>query len=581
MKKYFYIILCAVALLSPGCEDYLDRQPLSYLTVGTYFKSESDIKQFVDGLYAGMIPDMNTTYFDFCTDINALNPARGDLYYSDLSIGTYNSNSSSISYYWDYSHMRNAYIFFDYIDAIEMTDAARQLYTGTVHYLLAYRYFMMLRAYENVPVVREILEVENSDIASSPKEEVFNEALNQVNEAIANLPSLGPAQRERGRMTKLVALTLKADLLLYTASRYNESITGATYETAATAATAALAEADAKGYGLAVDYPKLFIAANQAAADAQKEIIVESVQLKSIAATSGTATRWSPRYYSTTATNYFLGTQELIDMYEDTDGNPINESSLYDPLHPFANRDPRLTYTILYPGNIASLIDGSVTWISNTLDPSTSNHDYMLSTHNARDAALSGYINVKYWDRDPVTGGYGSYIVYRYAELLLMYAEAQNESSGPDATVYTAISRVRNRVGMPSVDATTHPTQEDVRALIRNERVVELAGEGKRYWDVRRWGIGETVQNKPFRSMHISIFNPDGTLAGYQDKIYVRTSLTDPSAEALFDIPDGATGGRLMTTGVFSSAKYYVWPVPENALNASFTGALQQHPLWE
>lgn len=580
MKKLFYIGISAILLLAPGCKKYLDREPLNNVTVNTFFKTESDVKQFVDGLYPSMIPNMSTPNFDFCSDLNALSPARGDAAFTDLALGSFNSSSGSISYYWDYSAIRNAYIFFDKVKDVQMTNEARQLYTGSVNYLLAYRYFMMFRAYENVPVVREVLEVDKSDIGSSPKDEVFAEALKQVNEAVTNLPSLGPGNRERGRLTKLAALTLKADLLLYTASRYKEAVTGATYQTAAEAALAAISEADAKAYGLATSYPNLFIAARQANADAQKEIILEYVRLKDIATGSPSNYNWRPRHDGIGIAS-FLGTQELVDMYEATDGKPINKSSLYDPLHPFANRDPRLTHTILYPGNIAANIDGSDTWISNTLDPATNNRDYMLTTFNPRDASVSGYINVKYWDRDPVAGGYGSFIVYRYAELLLMYAEAKNEASGPDVSVYDAISKVRQRVGMPVVNASTHPSKEAVRALVRNERTVELVGEGKRYWDVRRWGIGEQVQNKPFYSMHISKFNPDGSFAGYQDKIYVRTSLTNPSTEALFDIPGGATGGRLMTTGVFNGAKYYVWPIPQSALNNSYSHALKQHSLWQ
>ncbi|HZW71089.1 MAG TPA: RagB/SusD family nutrient uptake outer membrane protein, partial [Hanamia sp.] len=177
--------------------------------------------------------------------------------------------------------------------------------------------------------------------------------------------------------------------------------------------------------------------------------------------------------------------------------------------------------------------------------------------------------------------GYGSFIVYRYAELLLMYAEAKNEATGPDASVYDAISKVRQRSNMVAVNAISHPTKDDVRTLIRNERVVELQGEGKRYWDVRRWGIGEQVQNKPFYSMHISKFNSDGTFNSFMSQIYVRTSLTDPTQEEQFTIPDGAIGGRLMTTGVFNGAKYYVWPIPQNAINASTSGVLKQNPLWK
>lgn len=580
MKNILLLIAGVILLIGQGCEKYLDRQPLSNITVSTFFKTESDVKQFVDGLYPSMVPNWDFIS-DFSTDLNALNPGRLDWGFSDLSLGSQSTTSGSIDEYWNYAPIRSAYQLLAVLDNVPMPENSRKLYHGSVKYLLAYRYFNMFRAYESVPVVKKVLDPGESDVPKNTKEEVFAEALAQVNDAITNLPSLSPSQRERGRLTKLAAMTLKTDLLLYAASRYKESIPEATYQAAADAGNAALTEANANGYALATSFPNLFIAMYQGSADAQKEIILEYVQIMNVATNAATGWVWRPRHDGV-GTAGFLATQELVDMYEDTDGHPINKSTLYDPTHPFKNRDPRLTYTILYPGNTTGYLAGkNENWISNSLDPSPDNRDYMLSTYNARDASVSGYINIKYWDREFVNSGYGSRITYRLAELLLMYAEARNEATGPDASVYAAISRVRSRVNMPAVNSTTHPTKEAVRALIRNERAVELVGEGQRYWDVRRWGIGEQVQNKSFYSMHISKFNPDGSFAGYQGDIYVRTSLTDPAAEQLFTIPSGTEGGRLMTKGVFNSPKYYVWPIPDFAIRASNTGALKQNPLWE
>jgi hypothetical protein len=278
----------------------------------------------------------------------------------------------------------------------------------------------------------------------------------------------------------------------------------------------------------------------------------------------------------------FLGTQEMIDKYGCTDGLPINRSPLYDPVHPFKNRDPRLAYTFLYPGSVVNRADGSPSWISNTLDSSNDNPDYMLESANLRDRPSSGYINIKYWDRenDVPTAGYGSYVVYRYAGLLLMFAEAENEAVGPDAQVYDALSAIRERVGMPAVTAAALPDQASVRAFIRNERAVELVGEGKRYPDIIRWGIADSVLNKKYYSMHISIFNPDGSIAGLEPSIAVRTSLTDPSQEKLFPVPNGANGGNFIIQYSFQGPRNYIWPIPQNAINAS-DGVLKQNPLWQ
>jgi hypothetical protein len=583
MKKLTYVVMAITVLSTVSCHKNLDLVPLNNITVPTFFKTESDIKQFVDGFYANMVPNQTTPYFDACSDINVINPGRTDITFGDLALGNFSSTSGDVAYYWDYSPIRNAYIFFQHIDEVTMTDASRQLYKGSVDYLLAYRYFMMFRAYESVPIVREVLGLTNADVASSPKDSVFLEALKWADSAVVNLPSLSPAQRERGRLTKPAALALKADLLLYTSTRYQGAVTGATYQAAADAAQAALTEANANGYGLATKFLDPFIASTQAGADAQKEIILENVQLKDIAADPyGLSSYLFRPRYDGQGVDMFLASQELVDKYECTDGKPINLSPLYNPVSPFAERDPRLTYTILYPGNVVYRVDGSPAWISNSLDPSAGNADYMLETNNLRDRNSSGYINVKYWDRenDAQTAGYGSYVVYRYAELLLMYAEAQNEATGPNAAVYQALTQLRQRVGRPAVTASTNPTQASVQALVRNERAVELAGEGKRYWDLRRWSIADSVMNRKYLSMHISTFNPDGSFAGYQGNILVGTSPADPTQQSLFPVPAGTNGGTFIIQYSFQSPRDYVWPIPQSAIDQSTSGALKQNPLW-
>lgn len=583
MKTLKYSLAILVTWSLTACDDFLDKSPLNNVTDATFFKTEADIKQFTDGFYKSMVPGPSTAIFDFRSDLVGQNMAKsGNRSYADLQFGTMTPTSGTVNLYWDFVPIRNAYILLGKIDEVEMSEDAKKLYLGTTNYLLAYRHFMMFRAYENAPVIREVLEIDNSDIGSSPKEEVFKEALDQVNSAISNLPGLSPTERERGRLTKLVALTLKADLLLYTACRYKGEMAGASYKDAADATTAALAEADARGYKLADNYQHLFHSSYQANSDPQQEIIFEYVRLKDIATDMFCVREFGPRHDDVGYGDY-ASTQELIDMYQCTDGKPINKSPLYDPNRPFEHRDPRLKMTTLYPGNICSYVDGE-SWVSNTLDPDESNYDYMLSTYNQLDRSVSGYINIKYWDHQRKGNeGYASFIAYRYGELLLMHAEAMNEAYGPSAEVYGALTRLRARatVDMPPVTAADYPTKESVRAFIRNERAVELFGEGKRYWDIRRWGAGEELMNKSFYSMHISRFNPDGSLAGYMDKIYVRTDPADETQEKQFEIPDGAKGGILMHTGVFNNEKFYVWPIPESAIDNSFTGALQQHPLWK
>jgi hypothetical protein len=109
--------------------------------------------------------------------------------------------------------------------------------------------------------------------------------------------------------------------------------------------------------------------------------------------------------------------------------------------------------------------------------------------------------------------------------------------------------------------------------------MIELAYEGKRYWDIRRYGIGENVLNKQVRSMHISRFNPDGSFKEYLSRIYVNTDVNSPNQETYFDIPSGTDGGRLIFTSHFTAPRDYVWPIPLGSITSSEN--LEQHPLWQ
>jgi hypothetical protein len=188
-----------------------------------------------------------------------------------------------------------------------------------------------------------------------------------------------------------------------------------------------------------------------------------------------------------------LGTQDLINEYEAADGKDTASSSVYVPGQPFEHRDPRMRMTFFFPGDTKD--QG---W------PFTG--DLAVAT-SGKDSWIVGYYPVKKWlDPALVNPDYGvkgdnDFVLLRYADVLLMYAEAQNENAGADASVYSAIKLVRERAGMPELPAGL--TQDEMRARIWHERRVEFALEGIRYFDLRRWGIAKQkldgfVQNPLF-----------------------------------------------------------------------------------
>ena len=187
--------------------------------------------------------------------------------------------------------------------------------------------------------------------------------------------------------------------------------------------------------------------------------------------------------------------KSFVDAYETMDGKtiqslPADEKLKYekDPL--YKPRDPRLYATVFLPGDN--------TTISNyTYEPfNEDGSDYVGKTGAVR----SGYMMKKFIDEQDRATGNGSldYPLYRYAEVLLDYVECLVESGdwqNPDVEKY--INMIRHRAGMPNMDKSMYNTQEKVRELYRRERRVELCFEGKRYDDIRRWGIGAEVMNGP------------------------------------------------------------------------------------
>jgi starch-binding outer membrane protein, SusD/RagB family len=214
-----------------------------------------------------------------------------------------------------------------------------------------------------------------------------------------------------------------------------------------------------------------------------------------------------PVYVKSTQQGYggFQPTQSLVDDFYMKNGLPITDpNSGYDPQNPYANRETRFYQTIIYDG---SPWQGDILYMRNT--PTANNR---IDLGSSSDITNTGYYGKKVLDESilaqtsiALTPSKANYIWYRYAEVLLSYAEAQNEASGPDGSVYAALNQIHKRALLPDVPAGM--SQSQMRTYIRRERRVELALEDKRWFDIRRWNItaGPTgVLNTPFYGMLIT-----------------------------------------------------------------------------
>lgn len=269
----------------------------------------------------------------------------------------------------------------------------------------------------------------------------------------------------KGHIAKGTALAIKMRSALY----YGE------YQRAKDAARAIM---DLGLYELHDDYADLFSLNGQNS----KEIIISVQRLENLYSSSlGALYNNGDGGWSSA-----VPTMNLVELYEMSNGLTKEEAgSGYDAKSPFANRDPRMELTVLFPG---------MDWngrVLNTLDKEIdgkANPDFPITANNSSKTGLtwgkyllnmSQYTNI--WNTSYQT------IVFRYAEVLLSYVEAENELNGPSAEIYSMLDDIRVRAGMPVVDRAKYGTKETLRELIRRERSVELAGEGFRRSDIMRW----------------------------------------------------------------------------------------------
>jgi hypothetical protein len=182
------------------------------------------------------------------------------------------------------------------------------------------------------------------------------------------------------------------------------------------------------------------------------------------------------------------------------DGRPITESPLYNPLTPYVNRDPRMKLSVYVPGDRWKYSANGL------FDPAKDGNN------------KTGFLLKKYLDTTRAPAGYATqsdqdFVLLRFADVLLMYAEAQNEVGGPDESVYSAVNAVRARPGINLPPLPAGLSKDQMRQRIRNERRIELAFEGLRFLDLKRWKIADVVLPQ--------IINPGGVARKFEQKHYL------------------------------------------------------------
>jgi hypothetical protein len=417
-----------------------------------------------------------------------------------------------------------------------MNEALKKRLIAEVKVALAYRYFIMASLYRDVPLVMKVFtDVKESDVAQDKKAAIIAQVLKWLDEAASVLPTSYTGD-DRGRFTQGAALSLKARVLLYN-GQYPE------------AAAAAKSVMDLHVYSLYPDYYNLF----QMEGDYSAEDVISYIHVKE---TKPNGLRDIAGINSVSGGTLYLDPlPSLVDDYESVNGYyPYTTDPAYDVHAPWKNRDPRLAATIFYPG---SMLPNNKVYdpINNTLDKI-----------NGDKATYTGYAFKKIFDKTDLEvrdNGGNDWKILRYGEVLLTYAEAANEATGPSAEVINALNEIRTRAHMPGVNETFALNnwvlnQTTLRTFIRHERRIELAGEGHRYFDILRWKIGQQVLKGPIYTLDASQGLSDIDNTNGKTNKYPKTKLEER---------------------YFNSDKFYVWPIPQSILDQARN--LQQQPEWK
>lgn len=481
--KYLISALLAILVLgsTSSCEDnFLERNPLNAISGETFWKTQADADMALVGVYRRIQSNIfghRKPFMDTYSD-NALD--RHSFFgFQNNTLGIVNPfNVNGALYNEPYAGIAACNYFLENVERVTtMPQATKDLYMAEVRFLRAFFYFELVQFFGDVVLYKIAPKTaEDAKIAKSPRAEVLAFVIEDLDIAIARLPASAYA----GRVVRASAQMLKARVRLYQQNWVD-----------AAALTSSIMSSNVFSI-FQGGYSNLFLQSTQ---QGNPEIIFSTKYLAPNNRQGGEGMLVEIGWYG--AIQPYQG---LVDEYETSNGKMITDpASGYDASNPYAKRDPRLKMTILTPG-----------------DPFINPNGTVFAT---TDPILTGFSQKKYmdtsklpWDRSKTQLTDMNVVHMRYAEVLLAYAEAKNEVSGPDASIFDALNKIRARTGvnLPVVDQSLYGTKDALREFIRHERRIELAMEGHRYFDLKRWGIMATKL--------AAVKNPAGVTLSFGEK---------------------------------------------------------------
>ena len=521
--KHFRILIFLTACMTViiSCRKDYEVIPLEKVTIEYVFDKDDSLgtyaNKFLNSIYSKLPGGYNRVggdLLDAASD-DAISGLVGTSAVSQLATGAYTSYAGIADESpWNncYAAIRAASLFVSNIDVSPVKEklpngtSVRYAWKAEARFIRALFYFELLKRYGGIPLMGDKVRALGDDV-EVPRSSFADCVSYIVSECDAIKDSLRPnpiatPELNSHRATRGAALALKARVLLYAASPLfngqnidaGNALTGyGSYdkERWKLAADAARELINEKTFALTANFKDIFITQNNS----------EVIFFRQGGNTTDVETTNGPVGFAAVARGRTNPTQELVDAFPTNTGLPITDpASGYNSNDPYAGRDPRLAMSILYNG---------ARWLNTELqtfeggqsrpggaEPGTQTSYYMRKFMGNFENATQ-YSNVS---RD--------WIILRYTEVLLNFAEAENEYNGATPDVYQVLKDLRARAGIAAGDngmygLRENMTADEMRNVVRNERRIELAFEEHRFWDIRRWKIAQQVYGKALHGMSI------------------------------------------------------------------------------
>lgn len=496
-----------------SCTKY-ETTPLYNITAANVYdpldKNGDFAKQVLTDLYSYLPDGFNRIGGDMLDDASGdAIPSRYTSTVEYFTNGRLNAtNNPDNCWSNSYKVIRAANDFLANVGIVPVDATTMQYWRAEARFIRAMAYFEMLKRYGGVPLLgdRVLTTNDNLQIPRNTYSDCVDYIVSECN-AIKTLLRTEPVvDSDLGRITRGAAIALKARTLLYAASPlYNgggvstdpvkKALTGypaydANRWNTALAAYQELINLNV--FSLSTSYTGLFTARKN----------TEVILAKQRGKTTDIEVNNAPIGYSPAIGNgYTSPTQELVDAFPMNNGLSITDpTSGYNPAAPYTNRDPRLAATVFYNG---------MTWLTKAVETFDGGHDkpggtvvqtrtgYYMKKFMADFSAATSFSNQDH-----------NFIIFRYGEALLAYAECLNET-GQTTSAYTQLTAIRKRAGIAAgtnslYGLKANMSQSEMRVAIQNERRIECAFEEQRFWDIRRWKIADQVLNGTLHGVTIT-----------------------------------------------------------------------------